>query len=341
MIKNWSAYVTKHSFALDLEEGIFTWNDPKKIARSLKRSAKKSAERKAGPFQSAMSMLNFYINRAGKNLSPKRRRILDQAKIELRKIFGKNDAVFRKKVFNVVKKIPRGKFLSYKKIAKLAGRPKAFRAAGNILAGNKDVKIPCYRVVKNDNSVGGLYGDKKLDWQKAALLLKEGAIGVIPTDTIYGICGSASNKKTVEKIYKLRKRSPDKPFIVLIGSVGDLKKFGVNLSGNQKKFLIKCWPGKISAILKCSLKKFVYLHRGMKTIAFRMPKNALLKKILKNSGPLVAPSANYEGKSPAKNIKEAKKYFKDKVFYLNRGDLVSKPSTLIDLIRPIPKILRP
>ena len=63
--KYWSGYVTKYSDALDLEEGVFTWDDPRKIARSLKRSAEASGRRKSAPFQSAMSMLNFYINRAG------------------------------------------------------------------------------------------------------------------------------------------------------------------------------------------------------------------------------------------------------------------------------------
>lgn len=87
--KYWSSEVTKTSFALDLEEGVFTWNNPKKIALSLKRSARESIRRKASPFQSAMSMLNFYINRAGKNLKPERKKILDQAKIELRKLFNK------------------------------------------------------------------------------------------------------------------------------------------------------------------------------------------------------------------------------------------------------------
>lgn len=81
--------MTKHSFALDLEEGVFTWNAPIKIAASLKTSAENSLRRKATPFQSAMSMLNFYINRAGKNLKPERKRILEEAKAELRKLFGK------------------------------------------------------------------------------------------------------------------------------------------------------------------------------------------------------------------------------------------------------------
>lgn len=88
--KYWSAMVTRESNALDLEEGVFTWHDPKKIARSLKRSAELSLRRKAGPYQSAMSMLNFYINRAGKNLSPERKAVLSRAKEELRKLFGKD-----------------------------------------------------------------------------------------------------------------------------------------------------------------------------------------------------------------------------------------------------------
>jgi len=88
--KYWSGYVTKHSFALDLEEGVFTWDNPRKIAKSLKRSAEASLQRKGTPFQSAMSMLNFYINRAGKNLPPKQKKILEQAKIELRKSFNRN-----------------------------------------------------------------------------------------------------------------------------------------------------------------------------------------------------------------------------------------------------------
>ena len=87
--RNWSDYVTKNSFALDLEEGVFTWDEPRKIAASLKKSAEVSLHRKGTPFQSAMSMLNFYINRAGKNLKPTRKKILEQAKIELRKLFHK------------------------------------------------------------------------------------------------------------------------------------------------------------------------------------------------------------------------------------------------------------
>lgn len=83
----WSRQVTTTSDALDLEKGVFTWDDPCRIAQSLKRSAEKSNRRKGTPRQSAMSMLNFYINRAGKNLSVKQRTTLEQAKIELQKLF--------------------------------------------------------------------------------------------------------------------------------------------------------------------------------------------------------------------------------------------------------------
>lgn len=88
--KYWSFRVTKYSDALDLGKGVFTFKDPKKIALSLKKSSQESKRRKAGPFQSAISMLNFYINRAGKNLPKDQKKILEQAKIELRKIFNKN-----------------------------------------------------------------------------------------------------------------------------------------------------------------------------------------------------------------------------------------------------------
>jgi hypothetical protein len=83
------ADVTEHSHALDLERDVFTKSDPKRIASSLKRSAEASTQRKADPYRSAMSMLTFYINRAGKNLPSSRKKTLERAKDELRKEFGR------------------------------------------------------------------------------------------------------------------------------------------------------------------------------------------------------------------------------------------------------------
>jgi hypothetical protein len=88
--KRWSGYVTKHSNALDLERGVFTWKSPRRIAASLKRSAEHSRRRKADPYRSALSMLTFYINRAGKNLGAAQKKVLVRAKAELRKAFHKN-----------------------------------------------------------------------------------------------------------------------------------------------------------------------------------------------------------------------------------------------------------
>ncbi len=89
--KKWSQEVTEHSDALDLEEHVFESDDPRHIARSLKRSAEQSERRKAEPYRSAMSMLTFYINRAGKTLPETRKRVLEDAKDELRRLFGRED----------------------------------------------------------------------------------------------------------------------------------------------------------------------------------------------------------------------------------------------------------
>ncbi len=192
----------------------------------------------------------------------------------------------------------------------------------NFITGNRNSKIPCHWTIR------------------AALFLKRGAIGVIPTDTIYGICGSALNKKTVEKIYKLRKRNPKKPAIILIGSIDDLKKFHIKLKDWQEKILLKIWPAKISIVLDCPSSKFSYLHRGTKTLSFRIPASKNLLKIISISGPLIVPSANFEGRPSAKNINEAKKYFGSEVFYYGKRKLTGKPSTLIDLTKKPVKIIR-
>jgi hypothetical protein len=87
--KRWSSRVTKHSNALDLKQGVFKLRSPKRIAASLKRSAERSKRRKSDPYRSAISMLTFYINRAGKSLPPGRKKLLQRAKGELRRQFGK------------------------------------------------------------------------------------------------------------------------------------------------------------------------------------------------------------------------------------------------------------
>lgn len=177
--------------------------------------------------------------------------------------------------------------------------------------------------------------------EKIAESFRQGKIGVIPTDTIYGICGSALNKKTVEKIYQLRDRAPSKPMIILISDIQDLKKFNLFLSEEIEKKLKSLWPNPLSVVLPLHDPNFYYLHRGTNSLAFRMPNNPLLLNILKKSGPLVAPSANISGKEESTNISQAKKYFYEKIdFYLDGGEINSQFSTLICFENNQIKILR-
>lgn len=163
-------------------------------------------------------------------------------------------------------------------------------------------------------------------------ILKRGGVGVLATDTLYGIVGSALSKKAVARIYRLRKRDLKKPLIILIASMRDLAQFGVTIDRKTKKLLSAVWPGKVSVILLCPSKKFAYLHRGTKTLAFRVPASVRMRRLLQKTGPLVAPSANYEGMPPATTISEAKKYFGKEVdFYSNAGKRASAPSTLVSI----------
>ena len=155
-------------------------------------------------------------------------------------------------------------------------------------------------------------------YKKIIDILKKGGVGVMQTDTLYGLVGRADSKKAVERIYKIKGRNKNKPLIILISDIKDLKKFRVKISDEELIFLEKVWPGKVSVILS--------------GLAFRLPNKKPLIKILKKTGPLVAPSANLSGLKPAKNIKEAQEYFGDNVdFYLSGGTLKSRPSTLIGI----------
>jgi len=175
-----------------------------------------------------------------------------------------------------------------------------------------------------------------MESKKVIEILKNDGVGVLATDTLYGLVGSALSKRAVKRIYKLRQRNPKKPTIILISSLADLKLFDIKIDNKIKKYLLKLWPGKVSVILpisnKRSARRFFYLHRGTNTLAFRLPAKKSLVNLIKKVGPLVAPSANLEGKPPAKTIKEAQKYFGDKAdFYVNAGKISSPPSTLIQI----------
>ncbi|MEK7212130.1 MAG: L-threonylcarbamoyladenylate synthase [Patescibacteria group bacterium] len=177
--------------------------------------------------------------------------------------------------------------------------------------------------------------------KKAAEILRRGGIGVVPTDTIYGISASAFNSKAVMRVYRLRQRDLKKPMIVLIGSVADLKKFDVHLLPTTYHLLTRFWPGKVSIVLPCAAKKFFYLHRGTNSLAFRLPAYPALRKLLAQTGPLISTSANPADKPSAKTIAEAKRYFGNEVdFYVDIGRQDSPPSTLIAVRGGKMKVLR-
>ncbi len=170
-------------------------------------------------------------------------------------------------------------------------------------------------------------------WQDENLekVLKAGGVVVMPTDTLYGIVGSALNKNTVEKIYEIRKRQSEKPCIVLVGSVDELKKFGISVSEIQKNIFAK-FEGPTSVVLDCTNEEFEYLHRGTKTLAFRIPASQELRNLLLTTGPLIAPSANIEKFPQSESVEDARKYFGDKVdMYIDAGPIVSKASKVIRL----------
>lgn len=165
-------------------------------------------------------------------------------------------------------------------------------------------------------------------------VLKSGGVGILPTDTIYGLVGSASSEKAVGKIYKLKKRGKGKPFIILISKVSDLKLFGVELNKKEKDVLKRFWPGPVSIVLKCPNldKEMSYLKPLNQTLAFRCPNKKWLNVLLKKTGPLVAPSANPEELPPAETIEQAKEYFGNAVgFYGDTGTLRGRPSKIIKI----------
>lgn len=163
-------------------------------------------------------------------------------------------------------------------------------------------------------------------------ILRNGGVGVLLSDTIYGIVGQALNETAVERIYRIKHRNHHKPFIILISSVDDLALFGVYLHREERAFVETVWPGPVSVILSCPGKKWAYLHRGTETLAFRMPNKPTLLTLLRSTGPLVAPSANPEHLPPARSLREARAYFGDLVdFYASGGRPHHKPSSIVKI----------
>ncbi len=161
-------------------------------------------------------------------------------------------------------------------------------------------------------------------------MLKNGGVGVIPTDTIYGIACSVFSKEALDRIFEIKGRDENKPPVVIINDIKELDIFGIKLIDKAKEFIDKYWPGKVSIIFKVS-SEYAYLDKG-RGLAIRLVDDQKIKEFLEKTGPLATSSANIQGLPPAKNIEEAKKYFSDKVdFYYDIGELVFEPSTLVKI----------
>lgn len=171
-------------------------------------------------------------------------------------------------------------------------------------------------------------------------LLLDGGIGIIATDTIYGIIGQALSPATIQRIYTVKRRTPTKPFIILISNLSDLDSFGITIDETTKKVADTYWPGPVSIIVDCPHDNFEYLHRGTKTLAFRMPADLALHNLITVTGPLAAPSANPEGLKPSATIDEAKAYFNNQVDFYNEGTVHTKPSKIIKITNGTEEVIR-
>jgi L-threonylcarbamoyladenylate synthase len=166
--------------------------------------------------------------------------------------------------------------------------------------------------------------------------LKDGQVGVIPTDTIYGIVCIASNQESVTRLYSLKSRS-NKPGTVIAASIDQLVELGIKR--RYLKAVEQFWPGSVSIEIPHGIS---YLNQGTGRQAFRIPEDKDVRSLLEKVGPLQTTSANLPNNPNANNIKEAQKYFGNLVdFYVDGGDLSGRPaSTIIRVIDDAVEIIR-
>jgi len=177
-------------------------------------------------------------------------------------------------------------------------------------------------------------------WDEAAEKLAAGELVVLPTDTLYGVVASAKNPAAVAKVYEIRRREHSKPVITLLSDVDDLGIFQIEIASRTKNVLKKIWPGPVSVVVAVNAPELAYIHRGTNSIAFRVPRKPVLQDLIRRVGPVVAPSANLAGETPATSVDEAYGYFGDAVWYLDEGPLEGAASALVDLRGEHPRVLR-
>ncbi len=167
-------------------------------------------------------------------------------------------------------------------------------------------------------------------YKEAAKLLNLGKVGLVPTDTIYGISARTDKIESIKRIYTIKGRDFNKPFIILIPNIKSLKQFGVN-NDLVVSTVSKHWPTRSTLVFdivnKEAIDKYEYLHRGKNSLGFRIPDCLKLVKMLEETGPIVSTSANKQNTTPASSIPEANTIFGDSLdFYLDVGTLKGQPS---------------
>lgn len=171
-----------------------------------------------------------------------------------------------------------------------------------------------------------------------ARMIADGSIGVIPTDTVYGIVARASNENAVKRLYNLKKREK-KPGTLIAASKQQLVELGI-----KKRYLTSVehlWPNSLSIVLPVG-KELAHIHQGIQSLAIRIPNHEGLQQLLSRTGPLLTSSANAPKQAPATTLKEAQTYFGDKIdFYVDGGDLSGHlPSTIIRVVDDAIEVLR-
>jgi tRNA threonylcarbamoyl adenosine modification protein (Sua5/YciO/YrdC/YwlC family) len=170
-------------------------------------------------------------------------------------------------------------------------------------------------------------------------LQPSGAVGVIPTDTVYGLVARAEDSEAVARLYALKHRE-QKPGTLIATSIDQLVNLGI-----KRRYLTavaQFWPGAISVIIPAANPNLTYLHQGKMSLAIRIPDFAELSSLLEKTGPLLTTSANEPGKPTAETIEQAKAVFGDRVdFYVNGGDLSNhQSSTIIRIVDDAIEIIR-
>jgi L-threonylcarbamoyladenylate synthase len=170
------------------------------------------------------------------------------------------------------------------------------------------------------------------------MLLNPGTVGVMPTDTVYGLVAKANDVNAVMRLYKIKKREA-KPGTIIASTIDQLVDLGI-----KRRYLTavsQFWPGAVSVIIPCG-PELEYLHRGLNGLAVRVTADPKLSELLTEIGPIMTTSANLPGEITATNIDMAKQYFGDQVdFYVDGGDLSDvQPSTIIRIIDDSIEIVR-